>query len=307
MRASLLVAAIVMGACSADAVAPGPATPKEKRPERAPGPMADVHATRMGDKLVAAGLDPKNLPPLETLNGSQRMKVMKAFSESLGTPCIGCHAEEGFTADTKRKRIAKRMYNELVRVLVTSDGSAVFCDSCHDGKMFVLDRRDHYAVATYMENVLVGKMKRVDERDHDCATCHGDPPDFHFLDSWRAGRAPDIDEAMAHDGPLPPAADTYSPPTAACAKDGTLCPLQRWMRARVAPAMASGASDKLASALEETARFSPAPDWRWEDIAKAGAAAARKGALDEAAKSCVQCHDAYKKTWRAQYRTKAGG
>lgn len=267
--------------------------------------MADVHATRMGEKLVAAGLDPKNLPPLETLNGAQRMKVMKLFGESLGTPCIGCHAEEDFTADTKRKRVAKRMYNELVRVLAMSDGSPVFCDSCHDGKMFVLDRRDRYAVATYMENRLVGKMKRADERDHDCATCHGDPPDFRFLSSWRASRAPDIDATMAHTEPLPPAADTYSPPTATCAKDD-LCPLQRWMRERVAPAMASSNGEALASALVETARFSPSPDWRWADIAKDGASAAKRGDFDEAAKACVQCHDAYKKTWRAEHRTKAG-
>jgi hypothetical protein len=28
--------------------------------------------------------------------------------------------------------------------------------------------------------------------------------------------------------------------------------------------------------------------------------------MTEAAKSCFQCHDAYKKTWRAQYRTRPG-
>ena len=91
-----------------------------------------------------------------------------------------------------------------------------------------------------------------------------------------------------------------------CAKDGTLCPRQRWMRERVAPSLAMASADGLASALEETARFSPSPDWRWTDIAKTGAAAAKRGDFDEAAKSCVQCHDAYKKTWRAQHRTKAG-
>jgi hypothetical protein len=283
-----------------------PTTAKDNRPERTPGPMADVHPTRMGDALSAVGLDVKNLPPLETLNRAQRMRVMKTFTEALGTPCIGCHAEEGFTADTKRKRIAKRMYNELARTLALEDGAPVYCDSCHDGKMFVLDRRDRYAVATYMENVLVGKMKRVDGRDHDCGTCHGDPPDFRFLSAWKASRAPDIDPTMAYDAPLPPAANTYSPTTTACAKDGTLCPLQRWMRERVAPALASGDADTLASALEETARFSPAPDWRWEETARRGAAAARAGDLDGAAKSCFQCHDAYKKVWRSQYRTRAG-
>jgi hypothetical protein len=268
--------------------------------------MADVHATRMGARLAAAALDPKDLPPLETLNAGQRMKVMKLFTESLGTPCIGCHAEESFTADTKRKRIAKRMYNELVRVLAMSDGSPLFCDSCHDGKMFVLDRGDRYAVATYMENVLVGKLKRADDRDHDCGTCHGEPPDFAFLNAWRATPAPDIDRTMVHEGALPPAADAYSPPTAMCAKDGTLCPLQRWMRERVAPAFAGGSGEKLAAVLDETARFSPSPEWRWEEMAKAGAAAARAGDMVAASKSCEQCHDAYKQPWRSRYRTSAG-
>jgi hypothetical protein len=92
----------------------------------------------------------------------------------------------------------------------------------------------------------------------------------------------------------------------ACAKDQTLCPLNTWMRERVAPALASGAGEQLAVALDETARFSPMPEWRWEELAKAGAAAARAGDLDEAAKACARCHDAYKKTWRAQYRTRAG-
>lgn len=289
-----------------EASVPSPVTPKEKRPERTPGPMADVRSTRMGPALAAVGLDVKDLPPLDTLSSAQRMRVMKTFSETLGTPCIGCHAEESFTADTKRKRIAKRMYNELARVLAMEDGGAVFCDSCHDGRMFVLDRRDRYAVATYMETKLVGKMKRIDGRDHDCGTCHGDPPDFAFLTSWRASRAPDIDRTMTHEGPLPPPADAWSPTTMACAKDGTLCPLQRWMRERVAPSLAGGMGEGLAAALEEVVRFSPSPEWRWEEIARAGANAARAGDFDGAAKACMQCHDAYKKTWRERYRTRGG-
>src|SRR5690242_15126290 len=80
-------------------------------PKHLPGPMEGVWATRMGEPLAAAGLDVRDLPPLEQLTPGQRQKVMRTFTESLGVPCLGCHAEDRFEADTRRKRIAKRMYN----------------------------------------------------------------------------------------------------------------------------------------------------------------------------------------------------
>lgn len=63
-RSALLFVAVVAGACSAETVTPParPTTPKEQRPQRTPGPMADVHATRMGEKLAAAGLDAYKKP-----------------------------------------------------------------------------------------------------------------------------------------------------------------------------------------------------------------------------------------------------
>jgi len=143
--------------------------------------MEGVWSTRMGGALAAAGLDVHDLPPLERLSAGQKQKVMRTFTESLGIPCLGCHSEESFAADTRRKRIAKRMYNEIVRALALRDGEPVYCDSCHDGDLFMLDRRDTARLTRHMSQVMVGQLTRVDGRPHDCTSCHGDPPDFKML------------------------------------------------------------------------------------------------------------------------------
>ena len=146
----------------------------------------------MGPQLAALGLDVKNLPPLEQIDLPRKRKLMKTFSDALGVPCVGCHAHDDFAVDTPRKRVAKRMWNEIVRVLSLENGEPVYCDSCHQAAMVTLDRRDKAKVSDFMSDVLVGKMKRVDGRDHDCGSCHGDPPDLHFVSTWKEHPAPDI-------------------------------------------------------------------------------------------------------------------
>ncbi len=159
--------------------------------------MPVVEPTAMAAALAAAGLDPKALPPLETLDAKQKLRVMKTFDEALGVACVDCHTEGDFAADTRRKRVAKRMWNEIVRVTALESGDAVYCDSCHRGAMFTLDRRDKAKVSDYMSDVFVGMMKRTDDRDHACETCHGDPPDFKLVSSWKSAPAPDIQLAPA--------------------------------------------------------------------------------------------------------------
>ena len=120
--------------------------------------MREVRASTMGDTLKAAGLDPANLPPIETLDPKTRLRVMRTFTESLGVACVDCHAGLDFAADTRRKRVAKRMWNEMTRVVAldsppagaTADAAAVYCDSCHQGDMFILDRRDKAKVTTFI-------------------------------------------------------------------------------------------------------------------------------------------------------------
>lgn len=149
------------------------------------GPMVVVQPSTMLDRLRVAGLDPKNLPPFEKLERRQLGVVMKTFAASLGLKCIGCHDLDDFKKPSARKEAAKRMWNDFVRVLVLDDGAPVYCDSCHQGSVQVLDRRDKALVSSFMDDIFVGKLKRADGKDHDCGTCHGDPPEFKFLSTWR--------------------------------------------------------------------------------------------------------------------------
>ena len=151
------------------------------------GPMAVVEPSHMAERLSEVGLDPKNLPAFDKLDRRQLGRVMKTFSASLGIECIGCHDLSDFAKTSPRKRVAKKMWDDLVRVLAMDDGSggAVYCDSCHQGRLLVLARADKKLVAGYMEDVMLGKLKRADGKEHDCGTCHGDPPEFHFIDEWR--------------------------------------------------------------------------------------------------------------------------
>ncbi len=180
-------AAAVPSGSAPTAVVPGPSPSASGSGAPAPGAMAAVRPTRMGERLAEVGLDVRHLPPLERLTPEQRRKVMGTFADSLGVPCTGCHNEDDFRADTRRKRVAKRMYNEMARLLVLEDGEAVYCDGCHQGKDVVLDRRDKAKVSSFMSDVFVDKLRRFDGQEHDCSTCHGDPPEFAFIAQWKQG------------------------------------------------------------------------------------------------------------------------
>lgn len=56
--------------------------------KHAPGPMEGVRPIGMAGALAAAGLDVRNLAPLEQLTPAQKQKVMRTFTESLGVPCL---------------------------------------------------------------------------------------------------------------------------------------------------------------------------------------------------------------------------
>lgn len=199
---------VVAGGCGADrsrsvAVAPSASAtcepspaPVEEPPENAKlppflGPMVLIRPSTMLDRLRAVGLDPKKLPPFAELDRRQLGAVMKTFADSLGLKCIGCHdlnsfeRREDFRRPSPRKHAAKRMWDDFVRVLTLEDGSPLYCDSCHQGSVQTLDRRDKGLVSSFMDDVFVGKLKRIDAKEHDCGTCHGDPPDFKFLAGWR--------------------------------------------------------------------------------------------------------------------------
>ncbi len=300
--------AAALGACAPEMQGAPAAAPSVYKPKpHAPGPMEGVRATKMTALLAAAGLDVANLPPIEQLTAGQKQKVMRTFTETLGVPCLGCHAEDDFPADTRRKRIAKRMYNEMVRELTLRDGEPVYCDSCHDGTMHMLDRRDTVKLTKHMSETFVGQFARVDGRNHDCATCHGEPPDYHMLTTWKLTTAPDI-APVDESGPgilTPPQPWPGPGQPRDCGPNSEQCALQRIMRADISIATANEDKASLALALDRIAAVSPDPSWTWEKIAKEGADAARRGDLAEAKKSCGACHVPYKSEWRTRHRTRA--
>jgi hypothetical protein len=91
---------------------------------------------------------------------------------------------------------------------------------------------------------------------------------------------------------------------AECGKPGQQpCPLQAWMRANVAGPLAANDFDALADGLDRASRLAPDPAWAtWATAAAAGAAAAKKSDLPAVRASCKSCHDAWRNTYRAQYR-----
>ncbi len=151
-------------------------------PTAAPFKMKGPVATQMTAELAAIGLDPKKLPPIEKLEPEKLRKVMKTFTKALGVQCNACHNADDFKAPTPHKKIASRMWNEFSRNLTLTDGSPLYCDSCHQGSMRVLDKHDKKELAKWMQAELVDKVKRVDKKEHGCDTCHGDPFEGEFLD-----------------------------------------------------------------------------------------------------------------------------
>jgi hypothetical protein len=143
----------------------------------------------LAGELRAIGLDIASLPPLEKLEPTALRRVMKLFARSLGAKCGDCHAAQGtgdFAAPTRRKKIAAKMWDELVIKLQMSDGSPLFCDSCHQGRIVQLDRTDKTALGHWMQASFVDSLKRRDGADHNCETCHVGK-EMHLLSKWGGG------------------------------------------------------------------------------------------------------------------------
>lgn len=170
-------------------------------------PETGPPATAMGDALAAAGLDPAALPPLDEVTGAQRDAVMDTFSRALGLGCGDCH-EADYTVATPRTRVARKMWDRMVRGLARRDGGALYCDSCHAGQATFLDRADPRpdgALGRWMQASYVDPVVRRDGAPHDCASCHGTPFVGGFLDDWAAPDAPDDAGAPPPDLGVPPA------------------------------------------------------------------------------------------------------
>ncbi|MBS2018793.1 MAG: hypothetical protein JST00_38355 [Deltaproteobacteria bacterium] len=166
---------------------PKPGTKMSSTPPVRSGVDAAVLA-----ELTKGGLDPKALPAtLEDAIATRaaREAVMKSFTLALGVDCGGCHVKSGtrfdYQAATPQKNVTAKMWTNFVSGLAQKDGSALYCDSCHQGKAKFLDRKDDEALGNWMAANFVDKLARADAAKHDCATCHGKPFDGAFLGSWK--------------------------------------------------------------------------------------------------------------------------
>lgn len=140
--------------------------------------------TAMADDLKALGLDIKNLPPIEKLEPRALRGVMKLMAKSLGVKCGDCHQEGDFAAPTRRKKIAAHMWDEFAAKLSLAEGPApLFCDSCHQGRTVLLDRRDKKVLSKWMDDNFAAKLQRKDGKSEECESCHVDM-DMHFLVQW---------------------------------------------------------------------------------------------------------------------------
>jgi hypothetical protein len=167
------------------------ATPPPAEPSRTKGAKTAMPAIRPSTllaKLTEAGLDPKALPPMSKLSKTQRVVHMQLFRESLGIPCGECHQTGNNKAETRRTKIARKMWDEYVVKLTMANGEPVFCDSCHQGKVKTLDRTDRKALAQWMDENFEHGLKQKDGSEHGCESsqCHKDEGD-QFLTKWAGG------------------------------------------------------------------------------------------------------------------------
>ena len=146
-----------------------------------------IQATSMIEELKTIGLDVHNLPRFQELEGEQLRTIMGTFTRALGAQCADCHNREDFAASHARKQIAKQMWNQFVRGLTLQDGTPLYCDSCHQGQIQFLDRRNPEALSAWMEENLVHRLKRKDEKEYGCQSCHGEPFEGEFLQRWANG------------------------------------------------------------------------------------------------------------------------
>jgi hypothetical protein len=148
-----------------------------------------IAPTEMGPQLKELGIDVKSLPPLNKIPPDKIRKVMNTFTKALGTTCTGCHDGDDFKKATPNKKVAARMWNEFVRGYTFSSGEgggAVYCDSCHAGKMTFLVRDPGLKeLSKWMDENMVSKMKKTNGQPHSCETCHGDPMEGKFLHNWK--------------------------------------------------------------------------------------------------------------------------
>jgi hypothetical protein len=85
------------------------------------------------------------------------------------------------------------------------------------------------------------------------------------------------------------------------------CPLQAWMRERMAKPYAERRFDELARSAAALAALNPEPkQWGdWDELAQAVLRAAQAHDEVQTLRACTQCHRAYRHDYVTQYRERA--
>jgi hypothetical protein len=99
--------------------------------------------------------------------------------------------------------------------------------------------------------------------------------------------------------------DDEGPANATCGKKGLPdCPLQKWMKENMKPALDQGDTARLAQTFDQVAAHAPAGFNGWDTIAKKGADAARQGDVKTVKAECKACHDDLRSRFRKEIRDK---
>ncbi len=164
------------GAPASSATLPPPAIttahPAAAAPSHAMPPLAPSQYTA---ELAALGITKDKVPLWNEMPHMTKKKVMGLMKQSLGfEKCSGCHAED-VSKVTRNMKVAKKMWDTFVAPLRQTDGSLVFCDSCHHGTTDVLVRSSHDALVSFMKAEYTQRIAKADGSRHGCASCHGDP------------------------------------------------------------------------------------------------------------------------------------
>ena len=93
------------------------------------------------------------------------------------------------------------------------------------------------------------------------------------------------------------------PMAATCGAPGLPeCPLQAWMKASAGTAMAARDATRLERVFVRIAAIAPPSYAKWDEIARDGAAAAKKSDIEGCRRACKACHDEHRARYRAERR-----
>lgn len=158
-------------------------------PAAAAGPAKSIPIaqSKLVEDLKKIGLNTAKMPDLKTMSLAQKKKVMPIMQKAMGyAACTGCHVEGDFKAETRNLKISREMWRAYTVELRDEKGGAVFCDTCHQGNVKVLNRSNKEALKEFMEEEYEHKLTRADKADMECSTCHGDTMEMKIIEKlWK--------------------------------------------------------------------------------------------------------------------------